>query len=122
MTHVIYVAGPWARRPEARIVRDQLVAAGHIVTSRWLDVDESIVTPSEEAQNDVFDILTADILVVLNLEKSEGKAFEQGVAYMAEIPIIAVGPQLNVFQTLPSYTFVDDVPALLDLLSRFIPL
>jgi hypothetical protein len=40
------------------------------------------------------------VLVVLNLEKSEGKAVETGIALMNNIPIVSVGTRSNIFQTL----------------------
>lgn len=96
----IYLAAPWVRRAEARVIRDYLVSQGFSVPCRWLDVDETRTTEEEEAVNDLYDIEQADILVVLNLEKSEGKAFEQGYAYSAGKPVYYVGDRLNVFQTL----------------------
>lgn len=109
----IYLAAPWVRREEARLVRDRLVAAGYEVTSRWLDIDETKTTETIEAENDVYDILTAELMVVLNLEKSEGKAVEQGIAIAINTPLYLVGEKSNVFHHLPNYTIVPDVDALL---------
>ena len=68
------------------------------------------------------DIDAADVLVVLNLEKSEGKAFEQGYAYCRRIPVVIVGePRLNVFQHLPDVIVVEDVSAAIDWLMDFVP-
>jgi hypothetical protein len=53
-----------------------------------------------QAAEDVFDVLSAEALIVLNLQKSEGKAVETGVALMARLPIISVGSRSNIFQTL----------------------
>lgn len=108
----IYLAAPWTRKEEAKVVRDQLVAAGYIVTSRWLDF---VATPGDnythetmrrEAENDIADISNSDVMVVLNLEKSEGKATEQGIALARGVPVIAVGPweiTRNVFQHLDNH-------------------
>lgn len=105
----IYLAAPWKRKDEAKEVRDILVANGHEVTSRWLDFPESpdgqysVETLKTEAQNDIQDIVRAHVLVVLNLQYSEGKATEQGIALVLGKPIVVVddntGPN-NVFHNL----------------------
>lgn len=106
----IYLAGPWARREAVRDAAKQLETAGHEITSRWLHAhagppnDAAGLTHSDEhirneALDDVADVLRADVFVILNLEKSEGKAFEMGVAYMASKPIICVGQRFNIFCT-----------------------
>lgn len=123
----IYIAGPWLRRLEVRRAAQQLEAAGHTITSRWLYKHEGapgdfagLWSPDdyilEQAIDDVNDVLTADVFVMLNLEKSEGKAFEMGVAYMAGIPIICVGERFNIFCTLG--TTVETIPEVLNLLSQ----
>jgi hypothetical protein len=73
--------------------------------SRWLRIhDDDTKDPwarRREAQADWADVLDSDVLLLLNLEKSEGKAVEQGIALQAGIPIIAVGDTYsNVFQHL----------------------
>lgn len=104
----VYLAAPWKHRDVARNIRDQIKDAGFVVTSRWLDVAEGSMELAQEAQNDIDDIERSDVLIVLNLgEKSEGKAWEQGYAYKAGVPVIVVGKdRLNVFQNLPSIWFV----------------
>lgn len=114
MTHRlrVYVAGPWAHRIPVRGVRDKLEAAGYVVTSRWLDVDETKTTPAAEAAVDLEDIARADLLVVYNSITSEGKAVEQGYALGLGIPIIVIGDRealLNVFQHLQDrFLFVNN--------------
>lgn len=106
----VYIAGPWVRRPEVREAAKKLEAAGHEVTSRWLYEHEGnpndssgLLNPDsyirEQALDDVADVLRADVFIILNLQKSEGKAFEMGVAYMASKPIICVGQRFNIFCT-----------------------
>lgn len=116
----VYIAAPWAHREEAKTVRDKFVAKGFTVTSRWLDVDETTCSPVEEAHNDLVDILEAGVMVVLNLEKSEGKAFEQGFAMAHEKPIFVIGDPanyLNIFQLLrPAVTFAYNVDEVIDAL------
>ena len=106
----VYIAAPWVRRAQAREVRDYLVTGGYDVTSRWLDFtgdehDERLLR--REAQMDWNDVLRSDALLLLNIEKSEGKAVEQGIALQKGIPIIAIGKPSNVFHRLPHYTWVD---------------
>ena len=106
----VYIAAPWVRREEAKAVGERLVAAGHEVTSRWFthvgDPNDSTgvaMDPQEvrrQAIEDIADVYRADALVVLNLEKSEGKAVETGLALSQGLPIISVGKRSNIFQSL----------------------
>lgn len=108
----IYVAAPWVRRPEAIEAGEQFKAAGHDLTCHWFhhvtdgDPNDSTgVTCNPEsirqqAAEDIDDVMRADVLVVLNLQKSEGKAVETGIAIAAGIPVISVGPRSNIFQAL----------------------
>jgi nucleoside 2-deoxyribosyltransferase len=118
----IYLAGPWAQREAVQEARRQLMAAGINVNAQWLDVEmkdgagdtaESQAAAgydmSAEANRDLADINKSDAMVVLNLEKSEGKAVEQGIALEKGLPIIVVGKRTNVFQYLPKVTVVDNL-------------
>lgn len=105
----IYVAGPWVQKAACAAFRDKLVADGFEVTSRWLDLDESVdnsLTPENldmlmaRAMDDIEDVLRADIFMLMNLEKSEGKAVETGIALMSQKGIVMLGDYTNVFQTL----------------------
>jgi hypothetical protein len=55
----------------------------------------------------------ADVLLLINSAKSEGKAVEQGLAIAYGIPIIAVGVRgvlsKNVFHYLDDYTWTQSV-------------
>ena len=51
----VYLTARWGRRDEMRLHREALVAAGHSVTSRWLDEEEG-AAPAEAAQVDLDDI------------------------------------------------------------------
>lgn len=105
----VYIAGPWRRRNVARWVRTDLQAAGHEVTSSWLDVPDN-ADPCTEAQVDVRDVRRSDILVLLNLCLSEGKATELGMAIAWGMPILAIGePSQNVFHHLPECVWVRTV-------------
>ncbi len=108
----IYIAAPWVRRPEAIEVGKRFAAAGHTLTCRWFyhesdgdPTDATGVTCSSEsirkqAYEDITDVQRADVLVVLNLQKSEGKAVETGIAIAGGIPVVSVGPRSNIFQAL----------------------
>jgi nucleoside 2-deoxyribosyltransferase len=106
----VYIAAPWVRRDEAKAVGERLIAAGHEVTSRWFqhqgDPNDSTgstldqIEVRRQAGEDVIDVCRADALVVLNLEKSEGKAVETGIAIANGIPVISVGKRSNIFQSL----------------------
>src|SRR3954464_15266950 len=88
----VYLAAPWTHRPDALAAAQQIEAAGHAITEHWwrhadvpLDQRDEI---RAQAQADVDGVLAADVLVLLNLAKSEGKAVEQGIALQRGIPII----------------------------------
>ncbi len=102
----VYVAGPWVRKDEAAAARERLKAEGFTVTSRWIDVPQDVDQNDVEymtAQgiHDFEDVQRADCVLVLNLEKSEGKAVEQGLALAWDMPLIIVGERSNIFQYLP---------------------
>lgn len=106
----IYVAAPWIHKQDAIAAGKLLEAAGHTITSRWFthegDPNDSagVTAPNariiEQAIEDIKDVRRAEMLIVLNLAKSEGKAVETGIALANDIPIISVGPRSNIFQTL----------------------
>ena len=107
---IIYLAAPWKRREDARIARDKIVAAGFTVNGEWLDVDvptgaDGYTSPPDimrrEAIRDIKNVLNSQVVIVLNLQKSEGKAVETGIALATGKGIIIVGTErLNVFQYL----------------------
>ena len=113
----VYVAAPWKHRAHARATAQYLRDHGQLIFSRWHDewgtlADESIVTDNDkrlEAKKDIADVQVSDVLVVLNIELSEGKAVEQGIAIGAGIPVIVVGPRTHVFQYLDMFTMVASI-------------
>jgi nucleoside 2-deoxyribosyltransferase len=106
----VYLAAPWVRKQEAIAAGEQLRAAGHEVTSRWFNhegnphdstgITEDIEQIRIQAREDINDVMSADALVVLNLEMSEGKAVETGIALAYNLPVISVGGRSNIFQAL----------------------
>jgi hypothetical protein len=60
----VYFAARFSQRFALRQFRQQLEALGHIVTSRWIDADsEDPAALALCAQEDLVDIITADIIV-----------------------------------------------------------
>lgn len=108
----VYIAAPWVRRSEAIEIGKLFEAAGIEVTSRWFfhkttgdpndstGVTSPLLTIQLQAFEDIADVRRADALVVLNLQKSEGKAVETGIAIAVGIPVISVGKRSNIFQAL----------------------
>jgi hypothetical protein len=116
----IYVAAPWKRKADARVAADTLELAGHVVTSRWIDYHGDTDDPEElasEAINDMEDIDEADVFLLLNLEPSEGKAVETGIALVEGLEVIGVGQPSNVFHYLPDILWVDTLAEAIDVLA-----
>ena len=116
----IYLAAPWVKRNYARAWGEKLVGAGFELTRRWWDeeaADDDFDTLKEHALGDLYAVCEADVVVVLNYEKSEGKAVETGAALISGIPVIVVTegrPRSNIFQTLcTEVTSVDDAVQLI---------
>lgn len=108
----VYIAAPWAHKTMARSIGQQFEEAGHEVTEKWWDHAE--VTkgdPGWEAElveqgiKDLLGVANADLFVLVNTKKSEGKATEFGYAMALEKEIIALGRpgaySMNVFHFHP---------------------
>ena len=110
----VYIAAPWTRKAEAQYAADQCVAAGLRVSSTWHGPDHPDTTdPAElqrQARHDINGVTWADALIILNLEKSEGKATEMGFALGLGMPVVAVGNRSNnIFYHLPEVRIVDTI-------------
>lgn len=109
----LYLAAPWAQKDTAREIARYLEAQDFTIVSRWLREHKNSNLHEElqvEAVNDLADIEACEALVLLNLEKSEGKATELGYAYKCQIPCIVVGSSTgNVFYHLPGVRVVDTI-------------
>lgn len=116
----IYLAAPWAHKAAARIARTALQAAGYTVTSDWIDQHDDTANPvdlAEQAIHDFNQVRKADILVILNLAKSEGKATELGVALASGKSVFLVGPRtINIFYHMPTVHQVDTVQEVINAL------
>jgi len=113
----VYVAAPWKHRKIAQSVASLLEAVGFTVVSRWLAGHEDRAL-SQYAREDLADLEQCHALLLLNIELSEGKAFEQGYAMALDIPIVAVGRPSMVFHHLPYIwveTYSEAIAALRDI-------
>jgi nucleoside 2-deoxyribosyltransferase len=116
MSKRVYLAGPWIAREAMPKMAEQLEAAGHKITHKWWEYEgENQDEETDEflrscAEQDVAGVVTADVVIVYNTAKSEGKAVEQGIAIVVGHPIIVVTPyekpSSNIFHYLPQYTHV----------------
>lgn len=122
----IYVAAPFVHRGLALAAKLRLEDAGFQVTSRWITresnlTNDDINNPAHfkelqtEALNDVADIVSADAFVILNSEKSEGKATELGIAFIRKMPVYLVGDlSRNIFYHLPGILRLDTLGEVMD--------
>lgn len=118
-----YIAAPFIHKDAAAEAKAKFEAAGLTVVARWITEDLGLTNDDvgkpehdavlqQRALEDMEDVLGADVFVLLNLAKSEGKATEFGMAYTSAIPIILVGPRTgNVFYLLPDVYRADTVEA-----------
>jgi nucleoside 2-deoxyribosyltransferase len=108
----VYLAGPWKHRLSAAMGRSYLRHRGIDVVSNWTDVDDTKDSQQlqKAAQQDWNELQQADVLVLLNLAKSEGKAVEFGSALQRGIRVIVVQPDVfarsHIFMHLPQVEFV----------------
>lgn len=111
----IYIAAPWVHKADALVAQEQFEAAGFTVVSHWIKYHADAETSAQElrvqALEDYLDIIArAKVFVILNLALSEGKAFEFGAAYHADIPCVVVGTRdRNIFYHLPGVAQVETV-------------
>lgn len=131
---IVYIAAPWVNKAEARAAKEQLEAAGHTTTSRWIDYHPDVEEGhpdyekmlTEQAIQDLDDLDRADTFVILNLGKSEGKATELGYALAMRTVAVDVGfgamPEIyligektiNIFYHLPEVCQVGSVEELIE--------
>lgn len=109
----IYLAAPWVQRDAARETSIAFEVAGHEITEKWwdhveVDLDDPENHPELERQalKDVLGVASADLIVVLQLEKSEGKAVETGLGLALGKPVLVVGPRGNLFHFLTDFVEV----------------
>ena len=110
----VYIAAPWIERDWIRVFAQQFDDRGITITHRWWDVEGDFADhPRMQlcAKCDVQGVRNADVLVLYDAHKSEGKAVEQGIAIALNKPIVALGvigaQSQNVFHHLDNYIWVD---------------
>lgn len=110
----VYLAAPWAQKMEASIAKQRLIAAGLDVVSGWTERENTPaeIAPErmrEQAELDRDEVNVADVLVILGLSKSEGKATEMGMALARGKRVILVKSDCvgNIFYNLPNVQRVD---------------
>lgn len=123
----VYLAGPWVHRAIARELAAELQSAGYTITHDWWNYEgedqdkETGEALRHFAQLDVDAVRTADVVVVYNSAKSEGKAAEQGMAIAWGKPIVCItpgeSPSSNIFHHLANYTHVKTLQEAMEAIS-----
>lgn len=117
----IYLASRYSRFQEMQRYRDELEAAGHVVTSRWINGDHQIddaglSVQAKEAERIRFasedrdDLIAADCVVSFteaprSSNSRGGRHVEHGMALALGKRVIVVGHRENVFHCLPEVEF-----------------
>jgi nucleoside 2-deoxyribosyltransferase len=123
----VYVAAPWVCKDKARNVGRLLTAAGFEITEEWWDHPEvpgylkDATNPELRGQaiNDIHGVVKADLFILLNLQVSEGKAVETGMAILLGLPIILYGGKSNLFHYCDEVYEVDSISQILALAKSF---
>lgn len=110
----IYIAASFLRINEARRLRERLIAAGHIVTSRWIDAEgatteyvHSDPAMAQYALKDCEDVYEGEALVCITGDAPEqrtrgGKHSEFGGALFIGKRIFLLGPREQIFHWHPA--------------------
>lgn len=125
----IYVAAPWVHRERAADVASTLQYAGFVIAYRWWEIDGGdLDNPADFeahrqcAVNDLNAVSESDVVLVMQWEKSEGKAVETGAALTHGIPVIVyneTGKRGNIFHTL--CVEVDSLTEAIRLINQWYP-
>lgn len=102
----IYLASNYSTHPEMRGYAAKLEAAGHVVTSEWINGSSRGDDRAEYARIDLRDVDGADALIFFSESPAGsrtrgGKHVEFGYALARGKRIFLVGPCVNVFHHLP---------------------
>lgn len=122
---LIYIAAPWKDRELMPTIGDQFERASFVITHKWWltedipEAERSTSLLAEQAQKDYEGVRDANLLILLNTAKSEGKAVEQGIAIALQKKVIAIGKRgdgtsSNVFHYLPNYYWYGTIEEYLD--------
>ena len=134
----VYLAARYSRNAEMRGYRDDLVAMGHEVTSRWIDlhsgtvsfvsaealgIQEKSFTPeqlsatptlcNEYAEADWSDLAEAQWVISFTCATGGkgGRHVEFGIGLASNKRMIVVGPREHVFHTLADVEHFEDWPS-----------
>ena len=117
----IYIAA--SSQTQAKAAADLCVAAGHTITSRWLDVPfDRTVTYTEDqrreiAQYDYDDVVASDALVCLESDHliPGGKFVEVGIALGTDKLVVAIGKRENMLMWHPAISACKSVEEFIEL-------
>ena len=105
----VYIASFYDTRKRLYPYRDALEAAGHSLTSRWLNQHAEEEAPQRTEQHriaralqDLSDVRSSELLILdtFDITPRGGREFEMGIAIAYGIPVVLVGPMRNVFHRL----------------------
>lgn len=112
----IYLSAAWHRREEMQKLRDELIADGFWVRSRWLDPGAKSLSNDVAADIDLDDISDCDVFVTFGQYPGSyytgGRHVELGFALGLGLTCLLVGPPENVFH---HYSGVKRVVSVVDL-------
>lgn len=128
----IYLAARYSRMEELRGYADELVAAGHVITARWIRGGNGIPETAEvdmESQQfaleDYRDLQAADTVISwtepprVESTARGGRHVEFGLALAMGKRLLVVGPRENLFHTMPNVRQFDEWgPEVLELLDE----
>lgn len=105
----VYVAAPWIRKAEAQAAAEAFEAAGHTITKKWWEhrevpgyldpaiTDDALAELRLQCHEDIEGVRNCDLFVLLNLQTSEGKSVETGIAIVECKLLALVGKKSNLF-------------------------
>ncbi len=120
----IYLAGSWRLKSSVRYARGKFEAVSIKVQSDWIDSPDEVghAELRASAYRDLQQLEGADALVLMSVEKSDGKASEFMYAYCNRKPIVVVGNHdLNIFYHLDNVILVNTIQEAIDALRVAVP-
>lgn len=105
----VYVAGKFEETQAVRAIQAKVRAAGHEITHDWTGEDpagrqgeELALFLKECAEKDLFGVMSADALVLLNHDRAFGAMTEFGLAVASQIPVFVLKSEVrdNIFYNL----------------------
>ena len=122
----VYLAGPWINRDKMPDIAKVLEANGHSITHKWWQYDgegeqhENLEFLRKCAVDDYRGVENADVVLVYNSAKSEGKSVEQGIALALDKRIIlwtpSEKPSSNIFHYMRHYKNVKTLDQALEII------